>query len=323
MAAVDDYPGPRITGRGGRGAGGWIWVEPGLPPPSPEERIDPAAPALEGSEGASPDQDGADSTSVVLMEEMPDRSSQNDESSPPDALEHDSPQARINVVGPVEIEPWLEAPTRSKVTEAACFLALHRRRPVTTEELQIALSSDGDTSETSAKSIRTYMSELRRSLGAVHLPSARGSGYRLADSVTCDWDEIKELAARRPTDPDDQIWALCQALNLVRGRPFEGTSYRWVDSELLVSEMEVAIADIARRLAKVAAAKGGVEAIVYFAGRRAVLACPYDVGLWEIALKDAAAWDPGEPARTWHDAQVTLGDDAIALHDLAQSLGLL
>jgi hypothetical protein len=322
MTTADDYPGPRITGRGGRGVGGWIWVVPGIPLPSSEEVDEPAEVTLDEWDDEAPAPNGSDSDSVVLVEKTPSQPPP-DEAPPPDAIENYDPQARIKVVGPVEIEPWLEPPTRSKVTEAACFLALHRRRPVTTEELQIALSSDDDSSETSAKSVRTYMSELRRSLGAIHLPSARGSGYRLADSVSSDWDEIKELAARRPTDPDDQIWALCQALNLVRGRPFEGTSYRWVDSELLVSEMEVAIADIARRLAKLAAAKGGVEAIVHFAGRRAVLACPYDVGLWEMALKDAAAWDSGEPARTWHDAQVTLGDDADALRDLAQSLGLL
>jgi hypothetical protein len=223
----------------------------------------------------------------------------------------------------VEVESWPETPTRSRVTEAACFLALHRRRPVTTEELQIALSSDGDVSETSAKSVRTYMSELRRSLGAIHLPSARGSGYRLADSVTCDWDEIKELAAQRPADIDDQIMALSGALNLVRGRPFEETRYSWVDSELLVSEIEVAIGDIARRLGKIARAQDGMEGLLYFAGRRAVLACPYDLGLWEMALEGAAGFDTDELARTWHDARVILGDDAVALHDLAQRLGLL
>jgi hypothetical protein len=323
MATADDYPGPRITGRGGRGLGGWIWVAPGLPQSSPEVLTEPAAPALEGTEGAIPDQNGSDAGSVVPTEETADRLSPNEASSALDTVVEESQRARINVVGPVEIEPWLEPPSRNKVTEAACFLALHRRRPLTTEELQIALSSDGDTLEASAKSVRTYMSELRRSLGAIHLPSARGTGYRLAESVTCDWDEIKELAARRPAAIDDQIRALAEALNLVRGRPFEGTRYAWVDSELLVSEMEVAIGDIARRLGKIARTLDGMDGLLFFAGRRAVLACPYDLGLWEMALEGAAGYDAGELAGTWHDAQVTLGDDAVALHELAQRLGLL
>jgi hypothetical protein len=323
MVSADDYPGPRITGRGGRGPGGWIWVIPGVPLPSPAELAELAEAALEGSGGVAADQDDLHPLSVVLVEEAAGRSSPDEASPPQDAVRDEGPRARISVAGPVEIEPWLEPPTRSKVTEAACFLALHRRRPVTTEELQIALSSDGDTSETSAKSVRTYMSELRRSLGAIHLPSARGSGYRLAESVTCDWDEIKERAARRPTDIDDQILALVEALNLVRGRPFEGAGYSWVDSELLVSEMEVAIGDIARRLGKIARTLDGMDGLVYFAGRRALLASPYDLGLWELALEGAAGFDANELAQTWRDAQVTLGDDAVALHDLAQRLGLL
>ena len=298
-------------------------MAPGFPQSSPEELTEPSSPALEGFDDAAPDQNGSDSDSLVPTEDTPGRSSVDEPSSLSDRVGQGSPRSRVNVVGPVEIEPWLEVPTRNKVTEAACFLALHRRRPVTTEELQIALSSDGDLSETSAKSVRTYMSELRRSLGAIHLPSARGSGYRLAESVTCDWDEIKEQAARRPADIDDQIMALGEALNLVRGRPFEGTRYSWVDTELLVSEMEVTIGDIARRLGKIARTLDGMDGLLFFAGRRAVLACPYDVGLWEMALEGAAGFDADELAKTWHDAQVTLGDDADALNDLAQRLGLL
>jgi hypothetical protein len=323
MATADDYPGPRITGRGGRGVGGWIWVVQGIPPAVPEDVAEPAEAELEGSGGVAQDQNEPDPAFVESMEDATDRSSPDEASTPLDGVGQDGPRARISVAGPVEIEPWLEPPTRNKATEAACFLALHRRRPVTTEALQIALSSDGDTSETSAKSVRTYMSELRRSLGAIHLPSARGSGYRLAESVTCDWDEIREWAARRPTDIDEQILALVEALNLVRGRPFEGARYSWVDSELLVSEMEVAIGDIALRLGKIARTLDGMDGLVYFAGRRALLACPYDVGLWELALEGAAGFDANELAQTWRDAQVTLGDDAVALHGLAQRLGLL
>jgi hypothetical protein len=323
MANTDDYPGPRIIGQGGRRIGGWIWVAPGIPQPGPAELLEPVALALEGSDSGATDQNGPKSRPNLMVQEVPVGSSPAEGSPSLDAIEHEGPRVRIKVVGPVEVEPWLKVPTRSKATEAACVLAVHRRRPLTIEELQIALSSDDDGQETSAKSVRTYMSDLRWSLGSIHVPSARGSGYRLADSVTCDWDEIQELAALRPADIDGQIRALGDALNLVRGRPFEGTRYKWVDAELLVSEMEVAIGDIARRLGKIARAHDGMQGILWSAGRRAVLACPYDVGLWEMALEGAAGYDPVELARTWHDAQVTLGDEAAALHDLAQRLGLL
>jgi hypothetical protein len=306
---TNDYPGPRIIGRGGPGMAGWVWVAPGVPQPSTAAHSEPAQAVFQECESAAADRTNSDS--AVPSEGTPDRSS------PGNAT------VRIKVIGPVEVEPWLNAPTRSKVIEAACFLALHRRRPVTTEELQIARSSDDDGPETSAKSVRTYVSDLRRSLGAMHVPSARGSGYRLADSVTCDWEDIQELAARRPADTADQFWALGNALNMVRGRPFEGARYRWVDSELLVSEMEVTIGDVARRLGEIARAHDEMEGVLWFAGRRAALACPYDLVLWEMALEGAAGYDRNELTRTWHDAQVTLGDEAAALSDLAQRLGLL
>ena len=87
--------------------------------------------------------------------------------------------------------------------------------------------------------------------------------------------------------------------------------------------MEVAISDAARRLGKIAmAADRNLEGIAYFAGRRAALACPYEIGLWEMAMEGAAAFDHDELVRTWRDAQATLGEDASALGDLAESLGL-
>jgi hypothetical protein len=87
--------------------------------------------------------------------------------------------------------------------------------------------------------------------------------------------------------------------------------------------MEVAISDAARRLSKIAmASQRNLEGITYFAGRRSALACPYDIGLWEMAMEGAAAFDRDELVRTWRDAQATLGDDATALRDLAERLGL-
>jgi hypothetical protein len=233
-----------------------------------------------------------------------------------------SPAIRVKVLGTIEVEPELVAPKRSVVLELACYLALHRRHPVATEELQIAPSGeDAGGPETSAKSVRTYMSELRRWLGAEHVPSARGSGYRLASSITSDWDEFRSFAQEDSDDPSEQILSLCNALNLVRGRPFAGVNYMWVDAELLVSEIEVAISEVARRLGAIATAQN-MAGMAWFAGRRAVLACPYDLGLWQMALEGAAAYDASELTQTWHDTKVALGDEAVALQEVARRLGL-
>jgi hypothetical protein len=326
MVRVDDYPGPRVIRRGGSGMGGWIWVAPGIREPGPADVTDPAFLDKE-SQGAATDRDEADRGSAVLVKVVARQPAEVDESSPLAPAVDESPTVRIKVFGPVGFDPLLKVPLRNKAIETACYLALHRRRPVTTEELQIALSSDDDGPEISAKSVHNYVSELRHSLGAIHLPSARGSsGYRFADSVTCDWDEIQELAALAARDPsadlDDQVLPLGRALELMKGHPFEGTHYRWVDSELLVSAMELAVCDIARRLEVIARANGLPE-VLYAAGRRTASVCPYDLGLWEMALEGAVGLDAEELAKTWHDAQVALGDEVGALGDLARRLGLL
>jgi hypothetical protein len=300
---------------------GWAWVVPGIPQQDVSNSAAEDLSIAERQHDSATHQSAVDSAVAV-----DDATTQAPASEPSSTLPQGEPAVhgvRVKVIGPLEVESWVDPPTRHKVTEALCFLALHRKRTMTTEELQIALSAGDDAPETSAKSVRTYMSELRRSLGAEHVPSARGSGYRLADSVTTDWDLFQALVALRPTDVDAQLQALIDALSLVRGRPFVGTDYAWVSSELLVSEMEVAISDAAQRLGKIAMASNrDLGGIAYFAGRRAALACPYDIGLWEMAMEGVAAFDREELVRTWREAQATLGDDAPALRDLAERLGL-
>jgi hypothetical protein len=230
----------------------------------------------------------------------------------------------INVLGPVEVDPDVLPANRPVLLELACYLALHRRGVVSTEALQMALPLSRQSrggADASAKTIRTYMSELRRYLGPERVPSARGSGYRLSDLVTCDWEAFEALSEQGVADPYEEMRLLGDALNLVRGRPFEGTRFRWVDAELLVSAMEGAIADTARRLGDLARAEK-IPGIVFFAGRRAALACPYDVGLWEMALEGAADFDAKELTAAWHDARVALGDAVSELDVVAKRLGL-
>ena len=204
--ANDDYLGPLVADRCGRGMGAWVGSLPGSH--SKIRTIRQLKISQNSTNSAIQPHTRADP--------MPPYSSKRRRRSRPSLSPRrqflgDPPDdgVRISVIGPLEVESWLEPPTRHKVTEALCFLAFHRKRPVTTEELQIALSGDGDDSpETSAKSVRTYMSELRRCLGAEHVPSARGSGYRLAQSVTTDWDVFQARVSLRPTDVDDQLQAL-------------------------------------------------------------------------------------------------------------------
>ena len=106
-------------------------------------------------------------------------------------------QVLVKVLGTVEIEGWRETPKRRIVSELACYLALHAGRPVSGEVLRAALWPEAD-SEASAKSLRNYMSDLRRALGSEHVPMARGTGYSV--SVRCDWTRVHRAGEVHRTD---------------------------------------------------------------------------------------------------------------------------
>jgi hypothetical protein len=66
--------------------------------------------------------------------------------------------------------------------------------------------------------------------------------------------------------------------------------------------------------------EAGDPATASFAARRGLLVSPFDVTLWEIALRAAAGVSGDQLARTWRDARATLGEDAAELAELVRSL---
>ena len=225
----------------------------------------------------------------------------------------DATDVQVRVLGPVEVIGWSQRPDRAVVTELACYLALHPSRVVPGEELRAALWPDA-AREASAKSMRTYMSLLRKSLGPEHVPVGTGSGYRIGNGVSTDWLQFRELTGQRAT-----IGQLRQALELVRGRPFAGvpsTSFGWVFSELLVSEIEVGIIDASRRLAETLFGNGDLTGASW-AVMQGLLAVPTDYGLWELRLAIARRQGRDEMARARRDAEGALGEDAGDLFDQA------
>ncbi len=217
--------------------------------------------------------------------------------------------AEVRVIGPVEVTGWRHVPQRSVVTELACYLALHRNRPIPGDELRMAIWPD-DVREASAKSLRTYMSLLRKCLGSERVPAGSGGGYRIGADVACDWDRFRALTV--PSASPDQLHA---ALELVRGRPFTGVpanSFGWVFSELLVSEMEVAIAEVSRRLSRELVALKAIPDASW-AIQQGLRAVPTDFGLWELRLSIAELEGRSELARAQRDAEASLGDAAAQL----------
>lgn len=164
-------------------------------------------------------------------------------------------EVEVRVLGPVEVagvEPPLD---RRKSVELTAYIALHPKG-VTDERLKTilwpdALPKDG-TFNTNVSMTRARLGS--DNSGGLHLPHKVTSGnvYRLGPLVTTDLARFEARAAHaKHCAPSDAIVALREALELVRGQPFEGTrGFEWAYSEGLVAATEAAAADAAHTLAQ-------------------------------------------------------------------------
>jgi hypothetical protein len=317
------YDGPIVAVRSVHEGNSWIWVANGsvqsefappetVSPSASHERLD-VGPArmsdrvIESFRIEALDLDTYDPLVDELFELADDHvvAVEGDpvDSAPPDRVD---PGIEVRVLGPVEIVGWKTQPERAVVSELACFLVMHRSRPVSGELLRVALRPEG-TNEQSAKTIRTYVSLLRKALGPEALPTASSGGYQLSPNVRSDWELFVELAGGEPAQ-------ILEALALVRGRPFQGVpkgSYGWVFSEFLVSDMEVAIVRASFAAAGQLVALGDLDGALW-AVRQGLLGVNGDFGLWQRYLSLSAERGPAALARAQAEARAALGDDAPA-----------
>lgn len=186
----------------------------------------------------------------------------------------------VRVLGPVEIDGWVQRPRRSVVTELVTYLACHDDRPVSTDRLRDALTRTSDDAPISDTTLRTYMSAVRTAVGTDHLPDATGAGgYRLA-GVDCDWTRFLTLTApaERAISDSDRIGLLDDAVGLVRrGRPFaDGTA--WAEREGLPAVIEARIVAATGTLGRLHLRAGNAQAAL------AVVGIGLDVRLGDEAL---------------------------------------
>ena len=200
-------------------------------------------------------------------------------------------EVEVRVLGRVEIAgiPRVE---RGKSEELMVFLALHPGG-VDGDQLAEALwpsrpPARGTLNTTTAVA-RAYLGVTGH--GQPRLPHARNGLYRLDPSVGVDWARLQALAASGFEPGAEGAGDLRRALELVRGRPFDGVrprSYGWA----LLDEaplMESTIVDVADRLAGMLL-DAGDHAGTRWAARRGLLAAPYDERLyrWLMLAADAA-----------------------------------
>ena len=168
------------------------------------------------------------------------------------------------------------------------------------DQIQPALRPlNGSLPEVSRKTFHTYLSGLRQSIGADHLPDANAGGYQIV-GVESDWARFQALAREADrTDGEESLGHRRAALALVRGVPFEGVTagqYEWVFNEQLASEMTAAIATCALRLANDLFERGdyvGIDEAV----RAGLRAAPDDADLWRIGAQALAARQEGRALR--------------------------
>lgn len=224
----------------------------------------------------------------------------------------------VTVLGLADVKGWVVEPERRIVRELAIYLALHRDRARSGEELLAALWPARDDSlgvERDIDTVHQAVSRLRRALGSDAIPDANVTGgYLLSESVQCDWDVFCRLVSEA-LRADDSTDKLSQALSLVTGPPFSGIkkdSYAWVWSEFWASRITAAVVDAAHQLADRALTRGD-DLLADWGACRGLEASPAEELLHEDRLKAAAvARDAARLERVWTEVTGVLGNQADA-----------
>jgi DNA-binding SARP family transcriptional activator len=255
----------RITGEGGRGVGAVVFsrmhatwhaelhgAELILAPLG--FRVSPAV--LDASSASALDElltDAAVGDADELLDEL------HSAPDPPNgrAVEYVDPafDVEIRVLGPVEVVGAANPLDRRRCIELAAYLALHPKG-VSDDRLKTVLWLDqAPTTATFNTTVSTTRSRLgSEPEGTLHFPHFAASGglYRLGPRVTTDIARLEaRVAHAKECTLHAAIATLRTALELVRGKPFEGArGYEWAFSEGLIANMEATIADAAHTLAQ-------------------------------------------------------------------------
>ncbi len=187
------------------------------------------------------------------------------------------------MLGPVEIHGAARGFTRAWARELVVYLAVHPNGAAN-EAWATALWPER---VMAPSSLHSTASVARRALGKArdgsdHLPRSHGR-LALAPTVGTDWDRFLDLSQGE----DPARWR--QALELVRGRPFEGLrSTDWTILDGTAPAVESAVVDLSGRLAGACLRLGDARGAEWSA-RRGLMVSPYDERLYRMLLRAAEA----------------------------------
>ncbi len=163
-----------------------------------------------------------------------------------------APSLRIGVLGQLTIngQPGALLPAQTQLIVA---LALNREGGLPNRELCQLLGADSSHPKP-ADSLRQLIARTRRQLGrapdGAEWVEHRGHGqYALHEDSRLDWDEFRAVTSEGIKTKD--VGQLAVALGMIRGQPFTGCYYWWLDIELVES--------VAARIVAAAATLAGLS----------------------------------------------------------------
>ncbi len=212
------------------------------------------------------------------------------------------PEGTIEVryLGPVEVVGLPgDARLSGPELELLAFLAACPGNWSSAGVLRDALDVGRD--ERTEETIRNYINNLRRAIGADHLPDAKKAGrYRLV-GVSTDEARFRALATKATTDPGLAVEHLATALSLVRGEPFANRPagrYAWAYETPVVTSLANHVRTSAIKLGELALDASNT-ALATWAAEQALRACPKEFELLELKLRAGALAGRGTLNRAW------------------------
>ncbi len=243
-------------------------------PPVPVGRNVEATPAYASTPAG-------DSNLVVTVANSAPAEFLNGKITPPAQIGAAEPEVEVAVLGPVEIRGAAREFTRAWARELVVYLAMHPQG-ASNDAWATALWPER---VMAPSSLHSTASVARRSLGTSrdgfdHLPRSHGR-LALAPTVGTDWDRFVVLAE----SAEPVAWR--SALEIVRGRPFEGLrSSDWSILDGIAPSIESSVVDLSGRLAGSYLRAGDARGAEW-AARRGLLVSPYDERLYRMLMRAA------------------------------------
>lgn len=185
----------------------------------------------------------------------------------------------VRVLGPVDVQNASDVlGARRRITEVIVYLAMHPEGS-SGEALSTAVWPDR---RVPTQTVANRLSEARRMLGVTSSGQSRlgrVAGRHVLQGVDTDWHRFETL-----TGSEADLSSLLQAIELIRGRPFEGLSETgWALLEGYIATMEARISEVATRAATAALDRGEID-VAERAVRRCLLAAPWDERLYRMLM---------------------------------------